>query len=88
MAGDAFGAARMLVWIDLRKLLGLGLIRPVASLAQTRPGQFLRLQTGWIVGMFCERTVAGFARNDSVFALGPQRHNLVMAHGAGRLARE
>jgi hypothetical protein len=88
VAGDALGSARMLLGIHLRELFGLGLLLAVATLAETGPGQFLRLDLGRIVGVLGVRPVAGLARNSVMFALGSKGSDLVVARGTSRLAGE
>jgi hypothetical protein len=88
VAGDALGSAGMLLGIDLWELLGFGLILPVASLAQAGSCEFLWLYGGWIIGVLGVRAVAGLAGDDSMFTLGPKRDDLVVARGAGCLARK
>jgi hypothetical protein len=78
----------MLLGIHLGELFGLGLILPVARLAKTGPGQFLRLDLGRIVSVLGVRSVARLARNSVVFTLGSKRGDLVVARGTNRLSGE
>ena len=69
MAGFAGNAVGVVRGIDLRKSLGLGGTRRVASRAQHRGIRLYRRYRGWIVGVLGQRAVAGFAVHMRMLAL-------------------
>ena len=84
LAGDAVG---MFGGIHLRKVFGPGGTGCMAAHAE-HGGIGLARIDGWIVGVFCERAVAGLAVHVGVFAGAFCLGNIAVAGFAGLMAGE
>lgn len=86
VAGVASRAAGVFGSDYLREIFGFGRVLLVASPAKIGDiGEFRRDRTR-VVGMFGQRTVAGFAGDVRMFAGGAELRLVVVAHHAGILA--